>query len=133
LLATLISAPVLAIHGWWLLVPTSTAVLSWVAYRAAVRAATSYGQQLHVAFDLHRFNMLRGLHLPLPPDLESEIIFNDRLTTFLSHSPGEPSVSIGPYQHADEQPKLADDNESGHGLLPPLSRLLRLRCAKKAK
>jgi hypothetical protein len=33
LLATLLSAALLATHGWWLLVPASTAFLSWVAYR----------------------------------------------------------------------------------------------------
>jgi hypothetical protein len=95
LLATLISAALLVTHGWWLLVPVSTAFLSWVAYRAAVRAATAYGGQLLVAFDLHRFDMLRGLHLPLPPDAKTERKDNERLTTFLELAPEIFSLSVG--------------------------------------
>jgi hypothetical protein len=49
-----------------------TAVSSWVAHQAAVRAAIAYGHQLHVAFDLHRFDLLRGLHYPLPADPTQE-------------------------------------------------------------
>jgi len=81
-LATIISAALLAVHGWWLLIPATTAMLSWIAYRAAIRAADDYGEQLYVAFDLHRFDMLRGLHLPLPYDPDLELQLNERLSGF---------------------------------------------------
>ena len=50
-LATLASTALLAVHGPWLLIPAVTAVSSWIAYRAAVRAAIAHGRQLYVAFD----------------------------------------------------------------------------------
>jgi hypothetical protein len=66
-LATLISAVMLAVNGGcWRVLPVATALLSWTSYQAAVRAAAAYGQALYIAFDLHRFDMLRALHLPLP-------------------------------------------------------------------
>jgi hypothetical protein len=83
LLATLISAGLLFRYGWWLLVPATTALLAWLAYRAAVQAAISFGEQLYVAFDLHRFDLLRELHLPLPRTPGEELEFNQRLSEFL--------------------------------------------------
>jgi hypothetical protein len=97
LLATVISAPVLLGDGWWFAVPVATAVLSWVAYRGAVLAAVNYGQALYVAFDLHRFDMLRGLHYPLPPR-EQEHAFNKELSAFLAGNSDEMSF---PYAHPD--------------------------------
>ena len=86
LLATPITAVLLARHGWWLLIPASTAMLAWVAYRAAVNAAGRWGQMMFVAFDLHRFDMLRGMGLPLPTNPEAERNFNQRLTWELGHN-----------------------------------------------
>jgi hypothetical protein len=85
LLATVISAllllPQLLLQGWWLALPVATAVLAWVAYKAAVQAAIAYGQLIYVAFDLHRFDMLRGMHLPLP-DAAQEEKYNQWLSQF---------------------------------------------------
>lgn len=87
-LATVVSAAMLLTDGPWLLIPVGTAALSWVAYQAAVNTALKYGQALYVAFDVHRFDMLRGLHYPLPPTLEQERAFNEELVRFFRH--GEP-------------------------------------------
>jgi hypothetical protein len=85
LLATMISAllllPRLLQHGWWLALPVATAVLAWVAYKAAIQVAIAYGRLIYVAFDLHRFDMLRGLHLPLP-DAANEQEFNTSISEF---------------------------------------------------
>jgi len=43
-----------------------------VAYLNAAQSALSYGELLKTAFDLHRWEVLKLLHLDLPPDLESE-------------------------------------------------------------
>jgi hypothetical protein len=95
LLATLISAGLLFPYGWWLLVPAATALLAWLAYQAAVQAAISYGEQIYVAFDLHRFDMLRGLHLPLPRNPREELEFNQQLSEFLrDRIPGEDDLAI---------------------------------------
>jgi hypothetical protein len=82
-IATAVSAGFLATHGWWLavaLVPLAGALLS---YRAALAAAAAYGQAVEAAVDLHRFDLLTALHLPLPADLPGEVAANQDLTRFL--------------------------------------------------
>ena len=79
---------------WWLL-PLAAVGLSWLSYRAAVAAAIAYGESLHVTFDLHRFDLLAALHLPLPADNEAEIAQNRMLSSWLRQGgPVPPS-----YQH----------------------------------
>jgi hypothetical protein len=108
LLATVISASVLLGDGWWFAVPVATAVLSWVAYRGAVLAAVNYGQALYVAFDLHRFDMVHGLHYPLPPR-EQEHAFNKELSAFLAGNSDEMS---SPYAHPDTPTTVRDGTRS---------------------
>jgi hypothetical protein len=102
--ATLVSVALLAVHGWWLLVPVVTALLAWVAYRAAVRAAISYGEQLYVAFDLHRFDMLRGLHLPLPPTPAEELEHNRALSDFFAELRSASTLPVERYDHSNDRP-----------------------------
>jgi DUF35 OB-fold domain, acyl-CoA-associated len=83
IVATLVATGLLVNDGWWLLVPATTAVVAWIAYHSAVSAAAAYGEDLHVAFDLHRFDMLEGMHYPLPTNLDEEHERNDELTRFL--------------------------------------------------
>jgi hypothetical protein len=68
--------------GWWLLVPVAGAAMAWVCYRAAIAAALAYGEGINTAFDLHRFKLLKALHLPLPADLDSEKRANKELSGF---------------------------------------------------
>jgi hypothetical protein len=105
LLATVVSAALLFAHGWWLALPATTALLAWVAYRSAVQAAIAYGEEIAVAFDLHRFDMLRGLHFPLP-DADQEIAFNHWLSNFFRDRQWRQDLKPGEYpdyQHPDEQ------------------------------
>jgi hypothetical protein len=83
IVATLVATGLLATDGWWLLVPATTAVLAWIAYRSALGTAAAYGEDVHVAFDLHRFDMLEAMRYPLPANLDEEREFNDQLTKFL--------------------------------------------------
>jgi hypothetical protein len=103
MVATLIAAVLLLAHGWWLLVPAGTGVLAWVAYRAAVRAAARYGQRLGHAFDLHRFDMLQGLHYPLPDNPAEEWAFNQRLSQFFAEGAYVESDAPGDaYEHPEK-------------------------------
>jgi hypothetical protein len=83
LTAALVSVPLLAAYGVWLLVPAGAAALSWVSYRAAIAAAISYGMGVETAFDLHRFDLLAAMHLPLPATRSVERDLNKRLSEFL--------------------------------------------------
>jgi hypothetical protein len=85
--------------GSWRLLPLAILVLAWISYRAAIRAAANYGQALYVAFDLHRFDMIRALHYPLPTSRDEELALNERLTTFFTAG----VVPDDDYQHPDSE------------------------------
>jgi hypothetical protein len=78
-----ISLGLLVTHGAWLLVPAGCALLAWLSYRGAVAAAFAYGEGIRAAIDLHRFDLLGALHLPLPRTLEEERALNRDLSSFL--------------------------------------------------
>ena len=83
-LATVLSLCLLAGHGWWLAVAAGTFAAALLCYRAAVSAAAAYGEGVETAFDLHRFDLLKAMHLPLPSDLSAERAANQRLARFLA-------------------------------------------------
>jgi hypothetical protein len=84
--------------GWWLSVPVVAAAVARLSYVSAVSAAVAYGESVHVAFDLHRFDLLRALHLPLPATPAQERAANESLSTmFRQEGPPPPG-----YDHADE-------------------------------
>lgn len=64
---------------WWLLVaaPASIAV---AAYGGAVQAAIAYGQAVHVAFDVHRFDLLKALRIDLPDSPDAEVAIYRQLS-----------------------------------------------------
>ncbi|MFH7594742.1 hypothetical protein WDV06_06480 [Streptomyces racemochromogenes] len=100
----LLSVPlVLGSDGWWPASPAVFLLAARVAYRAAVAAARGYAETLSAAFDLHRFDLVTALHLPLPPDSDAEQVLNRRLTRFWAQ--GVPLTAL-PYQH---------EHEHGHG------------------
>lgn len=83
LLATVVSAAILIDDGWWLIIPFGTGCLAVVSYRGAIRAASYQGELLATAFDLHRFDLLAALHLPLPRTPIEEHRDNRELSSFL--------------------------------------------------
>jgi hypothetical protein len=87
LLGAAVSLGLLAPYGIWLLVPAAALVFAWISYRAAVAAALQYAVGLETAYDLHRLELLRGLHLRLPTDSKSERTTNEALSTFLLQGP----------------------------------------------
>ena len=48
-----------------------------------MNAAIAYGELLESAIDLHRFDLLQALHLPLPADPEAERTLNAQLSDVL--------------------------------------------------
>jgi hypothetical protein len=115
IVATLVATGMLATDGRWLLVPATTAVLAWIAYRSALSTASAYGEDVHVAFDLHRFDMLEGMHYRLPANLDEECEFNDQLTRFLeSRSRIGGSGTSHEYDHRQRK---SEETESPPGRL----------------
>ena len=69
---SLASLPLLLGSAWWTmlaLVPFGVAVL---AYHAAVQAALAYAETVHVAFDLHRDDLLSALRMEPPGQQDAE-------------------------------------------------------------
>ena len=95
LVGAAVSLGLLATHAWWLLLPASLVVLSRVAYRSAAAAAAGYSVLINAAVDLHRFDLLRALHLGLPANLDAERQLWGVLSAFLMGSPG----TLPPYVH----------------------------------
>ncbi|MEU3918970.1 hypothetical protein [Streptomyces sp. NPDC029004] len=67
--------------GWWLLLALAPPAIAWISYRGALQAALGYGQAVTAAFDLHRFDLLTALHLPLPADRDAERALATELCT----------------------------------------------------
>ncbi|WP_329213265.1 hypothetical protein OG352_00945 [Streptomyces sp. NBC_01485] len=68
----LVSTALLLRSGWWLLLALAPAAVAVLAYHGAVQAALTYGDAVRAAFELHRFDLLAALHLPLPDSLQEE-------------------------------------------------------------
>ena len=65
-------------QAWWTmlaLIPLGVAVL---AYNAAVQAALAYAETVHVAFDLHRADLLTALRMDPPGRQDAERILNEQ-------------------------------------------------------
>ncbi|MFD6394280.1 hypothetical protein [Nocardia sp. NPDC060259] len=61
------------LSGWWLVTVTlATVILTVLAYRAAVASAGTYGELVNAVVALHRFDLLKALHVQLPDNAESE-------------------------------------------------------------
>jgi hypothetical protein len=75
---TIVSLVLLLWSGWWVLlalIPLGVVVL---AYNGAVQAALGYAETVHVAFDLHRADLLIALRMELPTRQETEQILNEQ-------------------------------------------------------
>ncbi|MEU9128364.1 hypothetical protein AB0D08_09685 [Kitasatospora sp. NPDC048540] len=79
LVAACAGLPLLVPAGWWVLLTLLPAALGALAYRSAVHSVPVYRAAVQTAFDLHRFDLLRALHLPLPADADAERVLAEGL------------------------------------------------------
>lgn len=70
---------------WWTL---PALPLTWLFWRAAHQAATSYAGLFRSAFDLHRFDVYESLHWPPPTSPETEKAQGAELILFLNEGTG---------------------------------------------
>ena len=83
---SLVWLPILFLYSKWLwafLVALFSLILSSFCYKGAVEAAEQYSIVIRTAFDLHRFDLYKALHWPLPSSLseESPSVKNSELET----------------------------------------------------
>ncbi|MEV7343248.1 hypothetical protein [Streptomyces sp. NPDC093544] len=89
---------------WWLCGAGLT--LAAVAYKGAVTAAQVYSGLMHVAYDLHRFDLLDALHYPLPTREDEEDVFAG-ISAFFAGAE-RPDI---PYAHLVEREADAQDGD----------------------
>lgn len=97
-------------YGLWLTIPLFSAILAWLSYRGAISAALAYGKSIQTAFDLHRFDLLKALHLPLPANLAEETENNYDLSEFFALGQISKAFKNTPYSHCKEDAKLHENN-----------------------
>jgi hypothetical protein len=98
ILCTLVSTVSFARFDFWLIIPFATLIMAWLTYRAAMNVSITYGQSVHTAFDLHRFELLEKLRFALPIDISSEKEMNQKISRFLAHGTGD----LPPYKVSQE-------------------------------
>jgi len=116
---------------WWqsLAVILAGALLAWVAYRAAVAQARSYGQHIRAAVDLHRFDLLKALHQPLPATPRDERILWGWLAAWLYNQDRGVTRELA-YDHAakgKQEPRTeeSDNAQNNTGIVALIQRLWR--------
>lgn len=95
---------------YWL--PISLAVVTFMSYRGAVVAAVQHGLYLETAFDLHRFDMIKALHLDLPRNVDEERMLAERLERFWASADAADARDEWDgvrYWHYDEKTRPAYD------------------------
>jgi len=75
---TIASLALLLRSSWWVLLALIPLGLAVLAYNAAVQAALAYAETVHVAFDLHRADLLTALRMELPSRQDTERILNEQ-------------------------------------------------------
>lgn len=91
--------------NWWL--SGAGLVLAAVAYKGAVTTAQSYAGLMHLAYDMHRFDLLEALHYPLPKRENEEEVFAG-VSAFFAGSDGP----VLPYVHRNDR-LYAEENDRG--------------------
>ncbi|WEO94292.1 hypothetical protein A6P39_009840 [Streptomyces sp. FXJ1.172] len=66
------AAVLLCRSGWALMLVLAPLSVARLAYLGAVAGAVAYGEAVHAAFDLHRFELFTAMHLPLPANRAEE-------------------------------------------------------------
>ena len=76
--------------------------LSWLTYKNGIQVALAFGENIKSAFDLYRWNVLEGLNLKLPENLDEERKIWADLCEFLyrAHPPDEKY-----YRYSKPEPK----------------------------
>ncbi|MFE3019161.1 hypothetical protein [Streptomyces sp. NPDC059256] len=88
--------PLLIPAGWWILLTAIPLALAVLSHRGALAAVPMYRATVQNAFDLHRLDLLRALHLPMPADTTAERV----LASGLCDAWHRGTALTGPYDHA---------------------------------
>jgi hypothetical protein len=105
---------------WWVCIAflVGGLLLSRVSYLIATQGALEYGEVFRTAFDLHRFDILEQMRIPLPADLQEERALWPKLGDFIYYGTIDPSDFESTLKY-DTGHRLRPKN--AHGPCKPLS------------
>ncbi|WP_020118690.1 hypothetical protein [Streptomyces canus] len=83
-IATLAMLPLVLRGDAWSLLPLAPAVLTVLAYRGAVSAAAFHGTLLSAVFDVHRFDLIKAFHYPVPRSADRLVGLNMMISEYLA-------------------------------------------------
>lgn len=81
-------------------------VVAWLAHSAAIQTVITCGESVAAASDLHRFDLLTALHLPLPADRAAAYAQNNTLSTFLRQKVSQDWWNTLRYEHPPTPPAV---------------------------
>ncbi|MGC4782577.1 hypothetical protein ACLQ3A_13100 [Micromonospora zamorensis] len=95
--------------AWLLSVPVGLLLMALAAYRAAISAGGSLALTMAVGYDLHRFDLIKALHLELPTTPQQEIVRNEVLSRFFvasdtRHAPQRVDKGLAPFSYLHSKP-----------------------------
>lgn len=93
--AALAMLPLVLRWDGWSLLPLAPAVLSVLAYRGAIKAAAFHGTLLSAVFDIHRFDLAKAFHYPLPSEADELLVLNRSLSDFLTQDKARVEEELG--------------------------------------
>jgi hypothetical protein len=76
-MTTVASGILLLQSRWWILLTLIPLLIAVLAYSASLQAALAYSEAVHVAFDLHRADLLTALRMELPRQQAAERALNE--------------------------------------------------------
>jgi hypothetical protein len=97
-------------------------LLALAGYFAALQAARSYGELIKAAFDLHRWELLKALHLKLPESYQEERKLWEDVSELLYRN-YPPAPEVFRYETEKAKPPTAAQPGFIRGLLSALRRL----------
>jgi hypothetical protein len=104
-ICALAAAPLVGRADAWSVLPLALGILAVVAVRGSRTAARHYGTLLSTAFDLHRFQMVEALRLPLPKSAKDEALQNKTLREFFKNFTDEGEIVKPNPQWEYDQPR----------------------------
>lgn len=101
LVTAIASVVLLSGADWWMLLALLPLGISVLAYLAAVQGGLAFAEAVHVAFDLHRGDLLDRLRMPEPASFSSEHELCQRWSDFWRQGiPFRPDL---PYQQHEDK------------------------------
>ena len=109
LISTIISSIFFVKISFLSLIPIATFILLIISYKGSKQVAFGYGQLIHSAFDLYRFDLLKQLKISLPKNIEEEKKKGQEISSFLVSGEGLPENFE--YEHELESESLEEESK----------------------